>query len=76
MQAALRSPAMPAVGVDDVQEPWMLGRAVIVGRTQGPRVATADKPESENLMGDIKKNDRIIDVIKLEPISPRSRCHN
>ena len=48
----------------------MLGRAVIQGREKGPRKAKEDKPESENWMGDIEPNDPVIDVIKLEPLTP------
>ena len=70
---AVRDGDIIAVEVDDVNEPWMLGRAVIKDRACGPRVAAEHKPESETWMGKIEPGDHIIDVIKLEPISPGSR---
>jgi len=62
-----------AVEVDDVNEPWMLGRVVIKDRREGPRTAAEHKPESENWMGKIERGDPVIDVVKLEPICPGSR---
>ena len=43
------------------------------GRSAGPRIATAVVDEEDNWMGDIKVNDAVIDVDKLEPIAPGSQ---
>lgn len=73
MAATVKDGDIIAVEVDDVNEPWILGRAVIKGRAKGPRKAKSKVDEVDNWMGKIKKGDLVIDVIKLEPIAPGCR---
>jgi hypothetical protein len=73
MAAEVKHGDFVAVEVDDVHEPWMLGRVVMEGRAKGPRTAVEHCAESENWMGNVEPGDAVIDVIKLEPLTPGSR---